>query len=80
VARRETVAYTDDLDESTDDVQTVRLAYGNKTVDIDLGAKNRAKLEKYLAPLPRCRHEGQYLSVTSDQGCTQGGRERRRHS
>ena len=40
---------TDDLDGS-DDAETVSFGFGGVVYEIDLGQKNRAKLEKALAP------------------------------
>ncbi len=40
---------TDDLDGS-EDAETVSFGFGGVTYEIDLGQKNRAKLEKALAP------------------------------
>lgn len=39
----------DDLDGSTEGVETVRLSLGDRTVDIDLAQVNRDKLDKLLA-------------------------------
>jgi hypothetical protein len=69
MARKEIVEYTDDLDgSSTDDVQTVRLSYGSRTVDVDLGAKNRSKLEKYLTPYLEAGRR-----VSASRGGARGG-------
>ena len=40
---------TDDLDGS-DDAETISFGFGGVVYEIDLGQKNRAKLEKALAP------------------------------
>ena len=39
----------DDLDGSTEDVETVRISAGDNAVDIDLSKPNRDKLDKALA-------------------------------
>lgn len=40
----------DDLDGSTEGVETVQFAVGNNAYSIDLNEKNREKLDKALAP------------------------------
>jgi|SRR4051794_21159711 len=40
----------DDLDESTDEVRTVRLSVDGRSVEIDLSARNFDKLSKAVAP------------------------------
>jgi len=40
----------DDLDESTDDVRTVSLAFRGQSVEIDLSVKNLDKLSKAISP------------------------------
>jgi Lsr2 len=49
MARSVSVIMTDDLDGSTE-AETVTFGFGGVTYEIDLGQKNRAKLEKALAP------------------------------
>ena len=49
MARSVSVIMTDDLDGS-DDAETVSFGFGGVVYEIDLGQKNRAKLEKALAP------------------------------
>jgi hypothetical protein len=49
MARSVSVIMTDDLDGSAD-AETVTFAFGGVTYEIDLGPKNRAKLEKALEP------------------------------
>lgn len=49
MARSVSVIMTDDLDGS-DDAETVSFGFGGAVYEIDLGQKNRAKLEKALAP------------------------------
>jgi Lsr2 len=49
MARSVSVIMTDDLDGS-DEAETVSFGFGGVTYEIDLGQKNRAKLEKALAP------------------------------
>ncbi len=49
MARSVSVIMTDDLDGSAD-AETVSFGFGGVTYEIDLGEKNRAKLEKALAP------------------------------
>jgi hypothetical protein len=44
-----TIAYTDDLDGSTN-AQTLTFAFDGKAYEIDLSKRNRAALEKVLAP------------------------------
>ena len=45
---------TDDLDGS-DDAETISFGFGGVVYEIDLGQKNRAKLEKALAPFIKGR-------------------------
>ena len=40
---------TDDIDDSEDDIQTVRFAYDGTSYEIDLGPANREKFEKAIA-------------------------------
>ena len=49
MARSVSVIMTDDLDGS-DDAETVSFGFGGVVYEIDLAQKNRAKLEKALAP------------------------------
>jgi hypothetical protein len=49
MARSVSVIMTDDLDGSAD-AETVTFGFGGVTYEIDLGPKNRAKLEKALEP------------------------------
>lgn len=49
MARSVSVIMTDDLDGS-DDAETISFGFGGVVYEIDLGQKNRAKLEKALAP------------------------------
>lgn len=49
MSRSVSVIMTDDLDGS-EDAETVSFGFGGVTYEIDLGKKNRAKLEKALAP------------------------------
>lgn len=49
MARSVSVIMTDDLDGS-EDAETVSFGFGGAVYEIDLGQKNRAKLEKALAP------------------------------
>jgi hypothetical protein len=46
------IVITDDLDGSAD-AQTVRFGFDGVSYEIDLGEKNRAKLEKSVAPYVR---------------------------
>ena len=52
MARRTIVTeeFTDDLDGSSTGVETVRFAFDGRELEIDLGKKNRARLERALAP------------------------------
>jgi Lsr2 len=49
MARRVSVIVTDDLDGS-ENAETVSFGFSGVTYEVDLGSKNRAKLEKALAP------------------------------
>ena len=49
MAKNVSVVITDDLDGS-ENAQTVSFGFNGVTYEIDLAAKNRAKLEKALAP------------------------------
>ena len=49
MARKETVTVTDDID-GAEDAQTVLFSYEGKNYSIDLASKNKAKLDKALAP------------------------------
>src|ERR1700750_3367445 len=49
MAKKEVVTITDDLD-GRDGAETVTFAYDGRRYEIDLGEKNKAKLEKALAP------------------------------
>ncbi len=50
MATRVTETVYDDIDESTEDVRTVRLSVDGQSIEIDLSEKNRDKLSKALAP------------------------------
>ena len=49
MARSVSVIVTDDLDGS-ENAETVSFSFGGVTYEVDLASKNRAKLEKALAP------------------------------
>ena len=49
MAKKEVVTITDDLD-GRDGAETVTFAYDGHRYEIDLGEKNKAKLEKALEP------------------------------
>jgi hypothetical protein len=49
MAKKQVVTITDDID-GREGAQTVSFAYAGRTYEIDLGEKNRAKLEKALEP------------------------------
>jgi len=49
MSRSVSVIITDDLDGS-ENAETVSFGFGGVTYEVDLGSKNRAKLEKALAP------------------------------
>ena len=49
MSKRVSVIITDDLDGSGN-AETVSFGFGGVTYEIDLGKKNRARLEKALAP------------------------------
>jgi hypothetical protein len=48
VARTTIEKFTDDLDGSENDVQTVTLALDGQRVEIDLSSKNRRELERFV--------------------------------
>jgi hypothetical protein len=49
MGKRRIVTITDDID-GREGAETVTFAYAGRNYDIDLGAKNKAKLEKALEP------------------------------
>jgi hypothetical protein len=49
MSKSESVIITDDLDGS-EDAETVSFGFDGVTYEVDLGKKNRARLEKALAP------------------------------
>jgi hypothetical protein len=49
MAKKQIVTITDDID-GREGAETVSFAYAGRTYEIDLGEKNRAKLEKALNP------------------------------
>jgi len=49
MARRVIESFTDDLDDSVDDVQTVQFALSGTAYEIDLSAQNRKALAEVLA-------------------------------
>lgn len=50
MARREIVVLADDIDQSEEDVRTVKFGFEGGSYEIDLGPKNHDKLAAALAP------------------------------
>ena len=67
---------TDDIDDSEEDIQTVRIAYDGSSYEIDLGPANRDKFEQAIAlfvgharrqggsPIPRATTTGRATTTT----------------
>ncbi len=77
MARKEIIEYTDDIDGTKDDVQTVYFALDDRALEIDLSAKNRDKLVKALEPFmakARPDERGGRQGATRSAGTRRGTR------
>ena len=70
MAQKVNVIMVDDLDNHEgDDVTTCRFGYGRSQHEIDLGTKNREKLEKLLAPyISKARVAGHTVTPARGNG------------
>lgn len=69
MARRTRVEMVDDIDGSTDDVQTVKFGYEGFSYEIDLGPKNREELAELLAPFVKnAQRSGRASSTRGGRG------------
>ena len=77
MATKTSVIITDDLDGSAD-AQTVSFGFDGTNYEVDLGAKNRAKLEKALQPFVAAarRAHGAGQAASSKPGRWLPGRQR----
>ena len=79
MAKKQVVTITDDID-GRQGAETVSFAYAGRSYEIDLGKKNRAKLEKALEPFigaaRRVNGSGSSRRSAARAATASGGRER----